>query len=791
MNHGASRYRRAVNAFSLWVVYNPIRALLVSVLTLLVLGYGCCFLAFNSDYRAFFGKDNPQLQAFNEFQSVYGQGDLTVFAIAAKSAAPNSVFEPRILDAARRLTKEAWALPYAMRVDSVTNYQHTEANGDDLKVEALLPERVAITPARIAHVRSIALSEPQLIKRLMAPDGSMLLVTVSTSMLQGSFTGLPDHIKAARALRDRLLADYPELTVSMTGNNLVGISFPEATIKDSMTLIPLMYAVIFAILYLMLRSWIATVTTALVIAFSSIAAMGIAGYMDIMLTPPSMLAPLIITTLAVADSVHICVAMFVLMRAGKDRLEALAESVASNFTPIMLTGFTTAVGFWTINFTDSPPLHDLGNITAVGVIFASIWAVLLLPALLSVVKVRIPAQSSNRMEGLMGGLGEWVVRHRHKVLGSILAVALVLSVGIFRNHPNDNLFHYFGKSTPFRSDTDNVLRHGVAAGMFAEYSISTGESNGITNPAVLKKIDAFAQWWRTQPEVVYVGSVTDLFKRLNKNMHGDDPAWSRLPEAREQAAQYLLLYEMSLPFGLDLNNQINVDRSAARMTVIFDGINASELLQILKRGEEWRKKNSPDFKVSVTSPPVLFANISERNIASMVPQAGVMFFVMAFILVFALRSVKFGLLSLAALALPVGIAFGIWGFINGDISLTMAVLIGVVTGICDDDTIHFLNEYLHFRREKNLDPTEALRRTFHSSGVALLVTTAVLVAGFMVMTLSAFLPNNSMALLASISFIAALILNLLLLPPLIMLFDREGNMETKTAGAADTFIPVP
>jgi predicted RND superfamily exporter protein len=788
MNYLASRYRQAVAAFARWVVHHPGQALALALVAILALGYGARFIGFTPDYRAFFGKDNPQLQAFNESRAVYAPGDFTVFAIQTRAGGADSALTPRVLEAARRLTADAWKLPYAMRVDSVTNFQHTTAAGDDLQVQALLPDDVAITPERIAHLKRVALAEPLLYKRLVAPAGDVLLVAVDTTMPQRSLQELPDHIAAARALRDRMLADYPELHIGMTGTNLMSISFPEASIHDSMTLIPLMYVVIFAIIWLMLRSGIATAATALVILFSTLAAIGVAGYMGILLTPPSMLAPLIITTLAVADSVHVSVAMFALMREGMGKHEALVRSITGNFTPIMLTGLTTAVGFLTINFSDSPPLRDLGNITAIGVGFASLWSVLLLPALLAVLKVSAPPQGTSRLEHLMGALGDRVLQHRGKMLTGSLAVALLLSAGIFRNAPDDNFFHYFDENIAFRSDTDRILERDVSVGLFADFSLRTGETNGITDPEVLRKIEAFSQWWKTQPEVGHVGSVTNLFKRLNKSMHGDDPAWYRLPEERELAAQYLLLYEMSLPFGLDLNNQINVDKSSTRVSVGFQGISADDLLVKVAQGEAWLKQNAPELEVSVSSAPVLFAHISERNIASMIPQTVVMFFVMALILIVTLRSARFGLLSLVTLALPVGITFGIWGYVSGEINFTMAILIGVVTGICDDDTVHFLNEYLHFRREGRLGPEEALRRTFRSSGVALLVTTAVLVAGFLVMSLSSFLPNNGMSVLASIAFVAALVLNLLLLPPLILLIDRQQRQEPEAGEENDPVV---
>jgi len=127
-----------------------------------------------------------------------------------------------------------------------------------------------------------------------------------------------------------------------------------------------------------------------------------------------------------------------------------------------------------------------------------------------------------------------------------------------------------------------------------EYSLSSGESGGINNSQYLATLEAFAQWYRQQPEVSHVDVFTDIMKRLNQNMHGDDEAWYLIPERRELAAQYLLLYEMSLPYGLDLNNQINVDKSATRMMVIIEDTNTRQQREIEQRGREWLKANAPE-----------------------------------------------------------------------------------------------------------------------------------------------------------------------------------------------------
>ena len=121
-----------------------------------------------------------------------------------------------------------------------------------------------------------------------------------------------------------------------------------------------------------------------------------------------------------------------------------------------------------------------------------------------------------------------------------------------------------------------------------------GSSGGVSDPAFLQSVELFSNWLRTQPEVMHVQTISDTFKRLNKNMHGDDPAYYRLPESRELAAQYLLLYELSLPYGLDLNDQIDVDKAQTRINVTLENLHTNEMLAIETRVAEWLEQNLPE-----------------------------------------------------------------------------------------------------------------------------------------------------------------------------------------------------
>jgi len=351
-----------------------------------------------------------------------------------------------------------------------------------------------------------------------------------------------------------------------------------------------------------------------------------------------------------------------------------------------------------------------------------------------------------------------------------LLVALLV-IFIPRNELNDEFIKYFDKSIDFRNDTEFATSH--LTGIYTiEYSLGNGEVGGISEPEFLRDVERFADWYRQQPGVLHVNSLTDIMRRLNKNMHGDDPAWYRLPDQRDLAAQYLLLYEMSLPYGLDLNNQVDISKSATRMTVSLESISSNELLGMEKRAQQWLAENAPHMQSDGASPSVMFAYIGQRNIRSMLTGTSLALVLISLVLVVALRSLKIGLVSLIPNLAPAAMSFGLWGLLSGQVGLGLSVVTGMTLGIVVDDTVHFLSKYLRARREQGLDPQGAVRYAFHTVGIALVVTTLVLIAGFMVLAQSAFKLNADMGMLTALTIGFALLADFIFLPPLLMKVDN-------------------
>jgi len=741
---------------------------------IIVAAIGLAKLQFNGNHRVFFGPEDPKLIAFDQMQATYNKSDNVAIIIAPKEG---TVFTTQVLTLVWQLTDQAWQIPHSLRVDSISNYQHTQAEDDDLLVEDLLLEVEVLNAEKIANIKAVALNEPLLLHKLVAANGDSTVVNVTIQLPgQDLIKELPqtgDYVDNLVA-KYRLL--YPEVDIFTSGVIEMNRAFASEAQHDASTLIPAMFATVVIVLGLLLRSLNATLATLVIIITSIVSTMGLAGWLGMDLTTTTVNVPTIVMTLAVADCVHIVAGVLYFLAQGHSKHQSIIKSYQLNFGPILLTSLTTSIGFLTLNFSYSPAMNDLGNLVAIGVMLAFAFSVTLFPALLALIPLKAVDQSSSN-RGFVSLANFIISRYRQVALLATLAV-VAISSQLFNNVINDVAIDYFSAKTEFRQSTDYMSDH-LSGLSQLDYSIDSGEENGINKPEFLKTIAAFEQWLLSQPETDHVSTITTIVKRLNKNMHGDDPTYYQLPESRELSAQYLLMYEMSLPYGLDLNNMLNVSKSATRVSANFTNLGSSEVISIEQRSYAWFAKFAPQLSVSIASTNLIFAYIGDRNMVSMLIGSAVALVLISLLVGLSLKSVRLGLISLVPNMAPAAIGFGIWGMFDGQINLALSVVTSITLGIVVDDTIHFLSKY-QLGKNSGLSTSDAIRSSFSLVGRALLITTIVLAIGFSILTLSNFTMNSDMGLLTAIIIVIALLVDFIFLPAMLLIFDNQASADNPT-----------
>ena len=757
--------------------------ILLSLLVVLALAAGAQrIVAVDVDFRNHFSSDDPRLLALEQLEDTYAISDTALVAVAPQSG---TVFTREALVAIEELTEQLWRTPFVTRVDSIANYSHSEGFEDELIVEPLIDDASSMSDDDIERIQTIAVNTEEVAGRFTSRDGRVAGLILSFAIPEDRQEDRQlAKVEAVDFLYDTLAearATYPNIDYHITGELALNRAMKDAMDEEFGLLGPIALGTMLLVAILLLRSIWGTVSIVVMIVAVLLSAMGFIGWSGLKFYGESAAALFVLMAVTVAHSVHVIEAMLSGLRQGMDRRQAAIHSMQFNVWPVFLTSLTTAIGFLSLNFSDMPPFQIMGNMVAFGSLCAFVYSVTLLPAFLSILPMRVRPVPAGKSD-IFDRFGRFVVSRRMILLGSFIVIAVVLTVGISRIELNENSLELLDDSYEFRQSTDFVSENFGGLEPF-EYSLSAGEEGGITNVEYLKQVDAFAEWYRAQPEVAHVFGISDIIKRLNKTLNGDDPAFYSVPGDSALAAQYLLLYEFSLPVGLDLNNLIDVNRSATRLTVVLKSLSSKEKLALDERAQDWLRHNAPSLETAATGVATVGAHSIQRNIEKMLIGTIIAMGIVSLLLVFIFRSVRLGLISLIPNFVPAAMAMGLWGYSVGEIGVAASVVTAIAFGIIVDDTIHFMTKYMRARKS-GMMPAESVQSTFRSVGKPLLATTIVFALGFMVFGASGMATNQALGLLVGITVMIALLADFLFLPPLLMVLDgiTERIRGKKVAG---------
>ncbi len=744
-----------------------------TLLLVLALAAGARFLYIDGDMLQYFPKDMPQRLALDKIHDEYERTDNVLVVIAPQDG---EVFTQKTLAKLEKITDELWKTPFASRVDAITNFQHTEVKNDELTVSNLVENAAQKTDDEIQKIKALALSDEDLVKRLISPTGHVTGVALTIKFPKKDFLSEgPAVVKYVRDLEKKYEND--DLKIYLTGTVFVDNAFAEAGQKDMQTLTPLMYGIMILLLAFFFRSTVGILASVFITLISVAVSLGIFGYFGVPINPITTAAPTMIITIVIADGIHFFITVAQLISNGVSKENAIKEAIKLNFKPFLVTGITNILGYVSLNFSDSPPFRELGNMVALGMFVGWMLSIIWLPALIALLPLKVKNFKMER-EFNFEKYAHFVTRNYKKVLVVFTIATLVLTPLIYKNVINDMFLNFFHKDLDIRKDTEFAVEN--LTGLYSiEYTLNAG-GESISSPAYLKKLSDFENWFKSQDKVIHVSSVVSTMKRLNKIMHNNDPAFNKIPDNQQLAAQYLLMYEMSLPYGRDLNNQINMEKTATRFRVVFENMNTASLKNIEGKANNWLKENAPASMYSNgTSTSVMFRYLSEKNIDNMLWGYGSALLIIAIVMMLAIKSVKFGLLSLIPNILPTVFAFGLWGFFVGEVGLAVAFVTSFSSGIVVDDSVHFFVKYMRARREMGYSPAQAIVYTFKTIGSSMFVSTLILSVGFSVLIFSPFQSNSSMGILCSITIFIALISDFFLTPALLLAFDKGKTQITK------------
>lgn len=728
------------------------------------------------DTRVFFNPEGADLAKLRAFDAKYGQNNNVLMVLWAGG---RKVTEPEVLAALGDLVARAWQLPHSTRVDALTNFPHVSADTDSFSVADLVPAPANVTVGEARAIERIALDDSLVRNRLLSADARAAGVLVNFNLPAEASTEVQEIVAASRALVAEFEASHPDIEIKLTGNVMLMATFSEAAMNDVKVLIPISLIITSLVMFVFVRAVLPSVAILSLLGLSSAAAMGLAGWYGYEINTATVACPVIIMTVNMAAAVRIVTTAMGALGRGLTRHDAIAEAVSMNLWPVTLTNATTMIGFLAMNLADAPPLRQQGNVVVVGICLAYVFTFTWLPALLSLMPLRPAVQRSERIMVL---LGHFVNRYYRQLffLCSVIVVSCAIWLGNIRL--DDDFARYFDWRFDYRQDSDFAEEHLTGLNII-EFDVGSGEDGGVFDPEYQERLAAFEAWLREQEGVVSVLAIPDITRRVHDAMNAGRVDKDAIPDDREAIAQYFLLYELSLPYGVSLNDQINVSQSSSRVTAILRKMSSSQIRDLDERATAWLAENvPPEMQTQATGINVLFANLSGVNIRSMMLATLVSVLVIAVVVGIALRSAVYGALSILLNMLPSLVGFGLWGLLYQDIGLAASVVTAMTIGLVVDDTIYFLLMYQQ-ARARGLDPEGAINHVFAVVGVAMLVITVSLTVGFGTLAFSGFEVNRSLGAMTALVILSNLFIDWLMLPPVMRIMENSRARRSGTTVA--------
>ena len=750
--------------------YRPL-CIIISILILAGLAQGLSKINFNPDINAFFPENDTLTTSHLSIEDTYSSMDNAVIGIGVKEG---TVFTNEVLSLIEDLTEKAWKTPHSLRVDSLSNYSYVSADGDDLYIEPFL-EGSSTYDLKTLKEKELIIEEEEL------AYGAIISKDKKTSLINIVFDPPRKDIEAeyqeslnyVLGFLEEARKNHPEVDLIISGIVYMEYQSPMLLKAQMPKLMPTAILVILLTLFLLLRSLVAVAGSFLVILMSVVSAMGSIGFMSGDIAQPFIMVPILIATLAVADCVHLFTLYFQNLDSSRKSKEAMLESLKLNLQPLFLTSLTTAIGFLSLNLAPVEPLRGIGNGVAVGVFLAFIFTVLLLAPIVSYFNVK-QSKNINFQKNIARKLGRFSIKNYKRLLVIVPVISCFLMAFIPLNKTNDNPLEFYSEKYTTSAADSKWISQRIGGTFPVSYELN---SQGIvSDPEFLREVDKFSEWLASNKEVLHVSSLSKIMKNLNKTLHGKQEEWNIIPTEPDLSAQYLFFYEMSLPYGLDLTNSISQNKESIKLVASLKELGSLEYREFAKRVENYASQNMPEDMVSIgTGTRPIFAFMSNMLITQLTYALGIGIVLITATIILFFRSLRYGMLTSVTNLLPIGVAFGIWAIVSGEISMLVGIGMGTTLGIIVDFTVHFLSKYLHARRQKNLSAEEAVEYAFETVGFALIITSFSLILGFLVLLQAFFIPIHGFVLFSSIAFLSALIIDLLLFPALLITWDKRYN----------------
>ena len=723
---------------------------------LLLAALGISKLKTTGDNRVFFSDSDDEFSKLLQFENDFSSYTSLIYVIESSSA---NGFNTELLEF---LTEAAWSLPKVTRVVSIANYPNPVDDKNGLRLENVLDSLCSSNT--YCSPRSLnEIDKSYLEGLLISNDRRTVAVIVSLALFEKNEANIGEIYSKAVELQDRAQLFGSESRVYLTGGLPMMQAFVDSANADSTNLIPIALLVLVALLFIFLgtlRLSLAVLATGL---FGILGTLGVAGWTGHVINSATSTAPLVVLTLSIAAAMHVFVAISRDTRRVNFETK-YREARDTNLEPILLATLTTGVSLLSLCFVPSPPIQQLGYLCAFGLTSAVVALLVLFPTVssqsLTSAQPNVAYLSQNSVRRIAITLYE---RGISKAL--VLLIFAVSLCGLAFVEVDDDFVKYFPESSKFRLDTEAADR--LLIGPYGiEVVMSTGEPGGVFDPAFLESVDRVTRRLRAMDRVEAAYSIYDVVSDAARAVGQHD---IRTADANQNAAAFLV-YELSLGEGQNVTDLANLERSAARVSVVLAESSSREIRAFIENEIRHVLSEEP-YEFYVTGEIVPTAYLPPKNIRAMLLGILASISFTALLLGMRYKSITIAGIAILSIAAPVAAGFGLWGWVSGPIGLATSAIVAIAIGIVIDDSIHFVYRYRELESAGASDET-IIESVFLRSGIPIAATSILLACGFATMIFSQFEMNSAFGISTATIVLLALLFDTALLPGLLLASSR-------------------
>ena len=730
---------------------------ILSILAAITLVLGTFLPKVKMDFsiEQLFSQNDPVINRFLNFREEFDGVDNRIFLLYES----DDPFSYKNLELNKKMVYAFENIEGVSKVTSLTNIELFTEGGEYLLSPVYENIPKSIDSLNIAKER--ILSSDLLKNYLISEDGKVAAILIEVSDSFNEHESRESIVKQIDELQ--LGTDW---TWHQTGLPIIRTRYVQYMIADNITFLIPVLSMLILLLSLLFRSLVGLALPLIVVLLTIIWTLGFMTATGITINIISYIIPTLLMVVGISDSVHFLVKYYKTLHLLGDKREALTQSLQKIGTAIFLTSITTAIGFGALSMVNIEIVKEFGIFTAMGVFFAFIITVLFIPSTLMLLgktpKTKLEAYSRGYRVKIVKKLITIVRGHPKKIIFTGITITIIGFFGALQINPHSKLLDDLRPGNTLLEDM-RLAENRMGSVLPVEIIITVDENENfedIQDVAVISFTDELASYISKIPEIGKVVSVSDYLKAINQAMNDGDKSFYQVPLSREIISQYMLLYDS------EFNSLINSDLTKLRIASQIKDIDSRRSAEIEKELNTYIASVIPEgITAEVTGTAFLALRTNNYLVKNLLGSFLVALIIITFLMIVLFRSVKMAFISILPNIIPMMVMAAVLGFLQIPLRPATAMTFAVAFGIAVDDTLHYLIRYRmelskqHYRQAND--------STMLGTGIAMMSTTAILSAGFLVLILSQFTPTVEFGMLSVITIVTALIGDLTFLPALL------------------------